>query len=81
MKSKHLTMLVAALSLSVSPLATLPAAAQQDTRSGRQAQSGSQTGTDAGSQSGSSANGTGTGTGTGTGIMALPMKISNALLS
>ncbi|TBX99654.1 hypothetical protein E0J21_31850 [Rhizobium laguerreae] len=74
MKSKHLPMLVAALSLSVSPLATQPAAAQQDTRSGGQAQSGSQTGTDAGSQSGSSAKGT------ATGIMALPMKISNALL-
>ncbi|MGO8039928.1 hypothetical protein [Rhizobium leguminosarum] len=31
MKSNHLTMLVAALSLSVSPLATLPAAAQVTT--------------------------------------------------
>ncbi|MGO7036575.1 hypothetical protein ACCT19_38060, partial [Rhizobium ruizarguesonis] len=58
MKSNHLTMLMAALSLSVSPLATLPAAAQQDTKSSGQAQSGSQTGTDAASQSGSKATGT-----------------------
>ncbi|EJC84180.1 Mg chelatase, cobalamin biosynthesis protein CobN [Rhizobium leguminosarum bv. trifolii WSM2297] len=53
MKSNHLAMLVTALSLSVSPLATLPAAAQQDTKSSGQAQSG----TDAGSQSGSAKTG------------------------
>ncbi|MBX4953061.1 hypothetical protein ABID08_001369 [Rhizobium binae] len=57
MKSNHFAMLVAALSLSVSPLATLPAVAQQDTKSGNQAQSGSQS-TDSGSQAGSGKTGT-----------------------
>lgn len=50
--------MVAALSLGVSPLATLPAAAQQDTQKTGQTQSGSQSNT----QSGSSATGQSTGT-------------------
>lgn len=50
MKGNHLTMLVAALSLSVSPLATLPVAAQQDTQKSGQTQSGSQPETQSGSQ-------------------------------
>ncbi|WP_038692741.1 DUF1236 domain-containing protein [Rhizobium etli] len=63
MKSNRLTMLVAALSLGVSPLATLPAVAQQDTNSGSQAQPSSPAGTDAGAQSGSGATGAQSGSG------------------
>ncbi len=58
MKSNHLTMILAALSLGVSPLAALPAAAQQDTKSSGQAQPGSQMGMDAGAQSGAGKTGT-----------------------
>ncbi|MBB2673445.1 UNVERIFIED_ORG: hypothetical protein GGE44_003010 [Rhizobium esperanzae] len=63
MKSNRLTMLVAALSLGLSPLATLPAVAQQDTNSGSQAQPSSPAGTDGGAQSGSGATGAQSGTG------------------
>jgi hypothetical protein len=56
MKGNHLTMILAALSLSVSPLATLPATAQQNTQSSAQAQTGTPSGSNA--QSGSSTTGT-----------------------
>ncbi len=52
MKSSHLTILLATLSLSISPVATLSAMAQQDTKSGGQAQSDSQS-MDTGSQTNS----------------------------
>ncbi|MDP9812274.1 DNA mismatch repair ATPase MutL [Rhizobium tibeticum] len=54
MKSSHLTMMLTALTLSVLPLASLPATAQQDTQSSGQAKSGSQmvTPSGAGAQTG-----------------------------
>ncbi|OWW02352.1 hypothetical protein ATY81_22175 [Rhizobium sp. R72] len=57
MNTNHLTMILAALSLTVSPLATLPASAQQNTQKSGQAQTGSQSDMQSGSQSSSGTTG------------------------